>query len=126
MQTGDPRQLSRLRQGVRDSHEESGRLLSTLLEREPMVRGTVYELRRKCGKPGCSCATGEPHASLALTWSEEGRTRIRTVPPDRAEQLRLLTERYRRFRKARARLVKLQKQMMERIDRLETARRQEP
>src|SRR5437588_3209422 len=47
---------------------------------EPLVlRGSLIVLRRRCGKPGCHCATGEPHATPALSCSFEGKTRMLTL-----------------------------------------------
>jgi hypothetical protein len=47
---------------------------------EPLVlRGSLIVLRRRCGKPGCHCATGEPHATPALSYSVEGKTRMLTL-----------------------------------------------
>jgi hypothetical protein len=96
------------------------------MERQPMVKGTVYELRRKCGKPNCACAVGEPHRSMMLSRSEEGRTKLRAIPTGHLKELEVLTERYQRFRRARARLGQIYKKMLELIDQLEAARRQEP
>jgi len=91
-----------------------------------MVKGTVYEQRRKCGKPNCACATGEPHRSMMLSRSEEGRTKLMAIPTGHLKELEVLTERYQRFRRARARLGQIYKKMLELIDQLEAARRQEP
>ena len=92
-----------------------------------MVRGTVYELRRKCGKPSCCCATeGQLHPVTVLSVSEEGRTRLRAIPTGQIAALRDLTARYQRFRRARARLVKVHAQMLAVIDQLEAARRKAP
>jgi hypothetical protein len=44
-----------------------------------MLRGSLIVLRRRCGKPGCRCATGEPHATPALSYSGEGKTRMLTL-----------------------------------------------
>lgn len=44
-----------------------------------MVRGSLFTLRRKCGKPTCRCATGEPHETPALAYPEGGRTRTLTL-----------------------------------------------
>ena len=44
-----------------------------------MVRGSLIVLRRRCGKPGCHCATGEPHETPALSYSVEGKTRMLTL-----------------------------------------------
>jgi hypothetical protein len=42
---------------------------------DPLVlRGTLTTFRRRCGKPTCRCASGEPHESPALLYNEGGRT----------------------------------------------------
>ncbi len=47
---------------------------------EPLVlRGTLTTFRRRCGKPSCRCAGGEPHESPALTYTEGGRTKTLTL-----------------------------------------------
>jgi len=47
---------------------------------EPLVlRGSLIVLRRRCGKPGCHCAAGDPHETPALSYSVEGRTRMLTL-----------------------------------------------
>lgn len=60
-----------------------------------MVRGTILQLRRRCGKPQCHCAEGEPHVSWALSYSERGRTRMLTVHPEELPALRSDLARYR-------------------------------
>lgn len=55
---------------------------------EPLVlRGTLTSFRRRCGKPSCRCATGEPHTSPALTFYEDGRTRTLTLRPEEVEEV---------------------------------------
>ena len=118
--------LSRLRQSLARLRDEAHHLLPVFLARDPLARGTVYELRRKCGKPSCGCATeGRLHAVTVLSVSEGGRTRLRALPPDQIAARRVLTARYQRFRRARARLVKVHRQMVAVIDQLEGARRKE-
>ena len=91
-----------------------------------MIKGTVYEQRRKCGKPGCRCAAGELHTSMILSRSEEGRTKLAAIPSGFLKDYQVLTERYQRFRRARARLGQIYKAMVKLIDQLEEARRKEP
>ena len=118
---------SRLRQSLHRLRNETATLLDIFMSRAPLVRGSVYELRRKCGKPSCACASGKAlHSCMAITWSAGGRKRLRSVSPKEQLELTRLTENYRRFRRARARLVELQAKELEVIDRLEVARRQEP
>jgi hypothetical protein len=126
MQTRERDRLSRVRQSLPRLAQEIVKLVPVLLERQPMVKGTVYEQRRKCGKPNCACARGEPHRTLMLSRSEQGRTHLLSIPSGRLVELTVLTERYQRFRRTRARLGQIYKQMMARLDQLEASRRQEP
>ncbi len=124
MQTRD--QLSRMRQSLYELASEIQELVPVFAERHVLVKGTVYEQRRKCGKASCHCATGEPHRSMILSRSDEGRTRLMVIPSGHLKDLQLLTERYQRFRRARARLGQIYKKMIVLVDRLEEARRKEP
>ena len=126
MQTQARSQLRRTRQALVQLREELGQLLEVFLARDPLVKGSVYELRRKCGKPTCGCARGELHGTVVLSWSEAGRTRLQTLPPSRRGDVRAAVRRYQRFRRARARLVKLHAQMLGLIDALEAGGREAP
>ena len=44
-----------------------------------IVRGSLITLKRKCGKPNCRCADGEPHETLALSYSLDGGTKMVTL-----------------------------------------------
>lgn len=55
---------------------------------EPMLRGTLFTLRRKCGKPTCRCADGEAHESPALAFPDRGRTGTLTLRDDDVDDVR--------------------------------------
>lgn len=97
---------SRLRQELWRTHQAMERTLRTLQLEGPMVQGSLYQLRRKCGKPNCRCARGELHACWVLTRSESGKNRLYSVRADQRGLLRPLTREYRRWQLARARLIK--------------------
>ena len=118
--------LSRLRQALVRLRDELGARLEVILAREPVVKGTVYALRRRCGKATCHCAAGAPHQTWVLTWSEGGRTRLRAVPPERLDALRQQTRAYQRLRRARARLGMIHREILTVIDQIERLRRPEP
>ncbi len=62
--------------------------MTSMAETDPLVlRGTLTSFRRRCGKPSCRCATGEPHMSPALTFYEDGRTRTLTLRPDEVDEV---------------------------------------
>jgi len=104
------------------------RLIQQILALRRLLKGSIYQLKSRCGKPSCHCASpqGLLHSTLVLSWSESGRTRLRTLRPQDRPGLRRAAEDYRRFRQARARLVKLQAQVLRAVDRLEKALRLPP
>ena len=118
--------LSRLRQELRRLLEELERSVEVVFGRDPLVKGSVYEMARKCGKPTCACARGQLHRSPVLSWSHQSRTRLKSIPPERLQELRRKSEEYLRFRRARAQVTVICKQMLSVIDRIETLRREEP
>jgi hypothetical protein len=99
------------------------RHIHTLLPLRQLVKGSVYDLRTRCGKSSCHCASdqGPLHTATVISWSERGRTRLRTLPPGELARFRQLAENYRLFRQARAALVKLHQRIVAHVDRLETA-----
>jgi hypothetical protein len=125
MQTNNRERLSRMRQSLAELAEEIQGLIPIFVERTPLMKGTVYEQKRKCGKAGCHCATGEPHRSMILSRSEEGRTKLGVIPSGYLKDFQMLTERYQKFRRARARLGQIYKKMISLIDQLEESRRRE-
>jgi hypothetical protein len=114
---------SRLRQTLNSLLADYQRQLETLLPLRNLVKGSVYDLRTRCGKPSCHCASdqGPLHTSPVISWSDHGQTRLRTLPAGELAHFRRSAENYRRFRQARARLVKLHQRILAHIDRLETA-----
>src|SRR5438876_11491795 len=83
----------------------------------PMLQGSFYLLRRKCGKPNCRCARGKLHATWVLTRSEQGTNRIYTVPTNQQANVRKWATEYRRYQRARAALVKQQSKLLALVDR---------
>ena len=119
------RDLSSLRSQVRAVQQQIEELCKAFLGREPLLPGSLYTLRRRCGKPNCHCADGELHASTVLSYRGQGRPQNITPAPEHLEDVRKLTDCYRRFRQARTQLLRLQRQLLTLIDRLEAARVQE-
>jgi hypothetical protein len=56
---------------------------------EQVLSGTLTEQSRRCGRPGCRCADGEPHGPYAyFTPRPAGRGRARYVPAVLADAVR--------------------------------------
>jgi septal ring factor EnvC (AmiA/AmiB activator) len=117
---------SRSRKRVLDLHDQERELLKALVSCRGMTKGSVYNLKTRCGKPSCACARGRLHSAMVLSWSQAGKTRILAVQPGDLDRLVRLTEEYRTFRQARSKLVKLQKELLKEVDKLERALRAAP
>ena len=116
------RNLSLLRRKFWRAYAALARTLRPLQRAQPMVQGSFYLLRRKCGKPNCRCATGPLHASWVLTRSEAGKDRIYSVPKDQRAQVRRWALEYRRYQRARAALAKAHPQLLALADQMAVQR----
>ena len=65
-----------------------------------LLRGNLFTMRRRCGKPNCRCAEGEPHESPALAYPEAGRTGTMTLTGADLRQVAAALRRYERARSA--------------------------
>jgi transcription initiation factor TFIID subunit TAF12 len=119
---------SRQRQFLGEIEDRHRQLVESLIEIRELLKGSVYELKTRCGKPSCHCAApdGARHTTPVLSWSDQGKTQLRSLPAKEVDRLRRLTESYRQFRQARAALVRLQQRLLTTIDRLEKALRLPP
>jgi hypothetical protein len=117
--------FSRLRQSLLLLMEEMKGLIEPFFSDRPVLKGTVYELKRKCGKPGCKCAQGALHARMVLSASESGKTRLRAVPRGFLVDTQQRVKRYQQLRRARARVVQIHRQMLKLMDAMEAMRRQD-
>ena len=126
MQKKNLHSLSRLRQTLRRLLQDLERSLEVAFERSLLVKGNVYEMARKCGKPNCVCTRGKLHRSMVLSWSEEGKTRLFSIPPERLGKIQEKSREYLRFRQARARVTEICREILAVLDQIENLRREEP
>jgi hypothetical protein len=118
-------EISSLRSELLQAQQQLSQLLEACLAREPLLPGSLYNLRRKCGKPNCHCNRGELHESTVLSYRGQGRPRNISPLPEQLDSLRAMTQDYRRCRQARAKLVRWQRQLLKLVDFLEAARVQQ-
>ncbi len=118
--------LSRLRVTLLALLEQLREVLNVALARTPLVKGNVYEIARRCSTPNCSCMRGRLHRNMVLTWSEQGRSRMRSIPPAQLAELRKKSAEYLRFRRARAEVSVLHKKILKVLDQIQELRREAP
>ena len=123
--TADKRKFSQLRHSLRRLSDELRQLINPSFSDKPVIKGSVYELKRKCGKPGCKCAQGELHSRMVVSASEKGKTILRVIPHGFLVEVQGKVRRYQELRGARARLVGVHRKMIQVMDEMEAIRRQE-
>ena len=117
--------FNHLRQSLRRLSDEARKLIEPSFSDKPVIKGSVYELKRKCGKPGCKCAQGELHSRMVLSASEKGKTRLRVIPHGFLVEVQIKVRRYQELRRARSRLVEVQRKMIRVMDEMEVMRREQ-
>jgi hypothetical protein len=115
-------QLSSLRSQLRQAQQLLPDLLQACFGREPLLPGSLYTLRRKCGKPSCRCNRGQLHESTIFSYRGQGKPRNLAPAPEHLLALRDMTDHYRRCRQARAQLVRWQRQVLDLVDALQAVR----
>ncbi len=119
------KKFSQLRQSLKGLPDEIRQLIDPYFSDKPVIKGSVYELKRKCGKPGCKCAQGELHSRMVVSSSEKGKTRLRVIPHGFLVVIQIKVRRYQKLRRARARLVKVHRKMLRVIDEMEAIRQEQ-
>jgi hypothetical protein len=121
----DREKFSQLRQTLLHLASEIKGLVGPFFSDRPVIKGTVYELKRRCGKPGCKCARGELHARMVVSASEGGKTRLQVIPHGFLVEVEAKVRRYQELRRVRARLGEIYRKMLKVIDQMEAMRREE-
>jgi hypothetical protein len=116
--------LSRQRRRLWQLWRTAERLVRRMQQAQAMCPGSLYLLRRHCGKPQCRCQEGELHATWVVTRSESGRVRLYRVPESERAVVRRLTDNYREWQRARATLVKSMSELLRQLDALAEGRLQ--
>jgi hypothetical protein len=118
--------LSRLRQELLEVLQRLRKTLEVALARTPLVKGSVYQIARRCGNPHCHCTRGQLHRNFVLTWSEQGRHRMRSLPPQRVAEVRQKSKEYARFRRTRTEVSVLYKRILALLEQIQELRREAP
>jgi len=96
------------RQALRRIAEQLPKRVEAVLDvRGEVMAASLSKTHKVCGKPNCKCTRGEKHEVYQLSWTENGRRRSTHIRRDELAKVRAAIERYRRFRKSRAELLKL-------------------
>ena len=123
--TTDKKKFSQLRQSLARVANEIRQIIEPFFSDKPVIKGSVYELKTKCGKPGCKCAQGHLHHRMVLSASEKGKTQLRAIPRGFLVEVQTKVRRYQELRRARARLIEVHSKIVQLMDEMEGMRREE-
>ena len=88
------------------------RLLTRFHLPQDALPGSLALSHRRCGKPSCHCAGGDPHPLWTLTFMAGGEKRVETIPADWLDTIRPRVQAGRRFKEAAAELLLLNAELL--------------
>ena len=115
-------QAARTRQRIRALAELLRGQAQRTMGHTPLVRGSYYRYRRRCGKAGCRCAGGTLHAGQAFSIRSGGRSRTLPLTGVNREELSRYVGTYREFRRVRTGMVRTFDELLRQVDKLELLR----
>lgn len=117
--------ISKVRKRIRDLSLERFKAEMEMLRdlsRKELLYGSVVKKYKACGKGGCKCTRGLLHGPFYyLTYKDEGKTKMIFIRKHLWEKAVKLNENYRKWRKLRAEISKIGKEILTLLDEIEKA-----
>jgi hypothetical protein len=116
--------LSQLRQTLNRLTKERTEYEKTIMKHNTLIKGSLVEQFKVCGKRACRCQRGEKHGPYYyLSNKIQGKTQLLPVTKERSK-IKQKVLNYREFRKAREKWVKVNASMLHVIDQIEEAKKE--
>ena len=94
-------------QRLRNAEAQRAVVVDELAQTDGLIIGSLSEVQRRCGKPGCHCAERPGHAQTILMSVQDGRRRCQLIRQADLAAVREAVERYRACREGLRRLSTL-------------------
>ena len=123
MKDGNPKKASQYRKELLKLLEELKSFAVKILAPRTLIKGSIYENKRKCGNRNCKCAKGKLHSSKALSFSCKGKTKLihlSKFPLPELSKIEKQVKNYQQFRVARIKIVKCFNRFLEKMNYLES------
>ena len=65
-----------------------------------IIKGTLVEMEKICGKPNCRCTKGHKHKGLGLSQYVNGESRLQYIPKRIEKQVREGVRNYKQLKKS--------------------------
>jgi len=83
-----------------------------LAQTGPLMAGSLVQIAKHCGRPGCHCQDGEKHVGWYLTRYVGGKTQTTYVPLDMVEEVRTWVEAHRQVKRLIAEISDLNRALI--------------
>ena len=117
--------ISKVRKKIRDLNLDRFKIETNMLRvlsRKKMLYGSVVKKYKACGKAGCKCTRGELHGPFYyLSFKKEGKTKMIFIRRYLWERAIKLNNNYKKWRKSRADISKINRKILTLLDVLEKA-----
>jgi len=93
--------------------KEKVRVLEKIQSLDKVIRGSVFEFKRYCGKPSCSCAKNKkPHRSMFLSFSYQGKTRLLPIKKEQIPEIKKRIKDYKELKTAIDELARINAELL--------------
>lgn len=93
--------------------EEKMKLIEKIHSLDNVIRGSIYEMKRFCGKKNCTCAkTKKPHKSLTLSFSYKGRTKLVPIKKEQIPIIKARMKDYKELKTAIDELIRINAELL--------------
>ncbi len=77
------------------------KLISKIKSLDNVIKGSIYEMKRYCGKKNCKCfKTNTPHKSLFLSFRYDGKTNLIPIKKEQIREIKKKIKNYKELKKA--------------------------
>jgi hypothetical protein len=119
MNTQRKEDASRLRQEIRQAQAAVEGHVNRLLSMRGVLKGSIYEWKRKCGAENCRCVRGELHRSWVYSCREGGKLRKAVLTEKEMHNWRGAVNAWKAFRRERGKVVEGQRRIRNLLRELE-------
>ncbi len=93
--------------------KEKAILIEKIHSLDDVVRGSIYEMKRFCGKKNCICyKTNTPHKSLFLSFSYKGKTKLIPIKKEQIPGIKARINNYKELKAAINELTRINAEIL--------------
>jgi len=93
--------------------KEKLKVIQKIRSLDNVIRGSIFEMKRFCGKENCRCAkTKIPHKSMFLSFKYEGKTQMIPIKKNQIPQLKMRIKDYKELKAAIDELARINAELL--------------